>query len=143
MALVLVGLIWAFDHEVSVVQAESERVMVWSNLAALRAAVAIDHLTRHVRPRTPEPKDRNPFRLLEKLPDNYAGERAMGDVLQVPPGSWVFDPLCNCVGYRLLYPQFVEPRSDTGAIWFGVGDPSAEFYLTPHADYRWSGQKPK
>lgn len=142
MALVLVGLVWAFDHEVSVVQAESEKVMVWSTLAALRAGFAIDQLTRHVRPGTPEPPDRNPFRLLQKLPANYAGEWAVRDVLQLPPGSWVFDPLCVCVGYRLLYPQWVEPKSETGAIWYSVGDARAEFQLTPHADYRWFGQKP-
>lgn len=141
VALVLVGLIWTFDHEVSVVRGESEKVMVWSTLAALRAALAIDQLTRHVRPGTPAPTDKNPFRLLQKLPANYAGERPMGDVLQVPPGSWVFDPLCVCVGYRLLYPQWLEPQPRDGAIWFGVGDVSAEFQLAPHAHYRWFGQK--
>ena len=142
VALVLVGLVWAYDHEVTVVQAETEKVMVWSTLAALRAAAAIDQLTRHVRPGTPEQQDKNPFRLLQKLPSNYAGEQAMRDILQVPTGNWVYDPLCVCVGYRLLYPQAVEPQPETGAIWYRVGDVNAEFYLTPHADYRWFGQKP-
>lgn len=139
MAFVLVALMWAFDREVSVVQGEAERVVVWSTLASLRAALVIDQLTHHVRPTTGKVADKNPFRLLQSLPSNYVGEHAMRDVSLVPPGSWVFDPSCNCVGYRLLYPQWLEPVQVTGTVWFQVGEASSDFRMAPHEDYRWLG----
>lgn len=140
VALVLVALMWAFEHEARVVQGQSEKIVVWSTLSALRAAVLIDQLTQHVRPTNSGPVQKNPFLLLQRLPANYAGERAMRDMYLVAPGSWVFDAGCGCVGYRLLYPQWLEPAQETGAIWFRLAVADGEVRLEPQGQYLWFGQ---
>ena len=50
LALVVAALMWAFERQARQVQAQGEKVMVWSTVAALRAALTIDLLTRQVRP---------------------------------------------------------------------------------------------
>ena len=140
VVLVLIALMWAFEHETRVVQGQSEKVMVWSTLASLRAALTIDQLTRQVRPTEAGPVEKNPFRLLERIPVNFAGEVAMRDVYRVQPGSWIFDPDCSCVGYRLLYPQWLEPAQETGAIWFRIAVTDGEVRLLPQTSYLWFGQ---
>ncbi len=79
--------------------------------------------------------------LLQVQPPNYAGERTLGDIYSVPPGSWVFDPECRCVGYRLMYPRWLEPGQVADAIWFRVDTSAEDSRLVGQADYRWFGQK--
>jgi len=78
--------------------------------------------------------------LLERIPANFAGEVVMRDVYRVQPGSWIFDPDCGCVGYRLLYPQWLEPAQETGAIWFRIAVTDGEVHLLPQSSYLWFGQ---
>ena len=148
IAAVLIGLVWALEHEVRVVRGQGERVAVRSTLASLRAALVIDHLTAQVRPKSSAAAAasataaaKNPFTLLQGVPPNYAGERAMRDIFSAPPGSWVYDAECGCIGYRLLYPQWLEPEQTADAIWLRIGGANGEPRLVPLADYRWFGYR--
>ena len=144
VALVLLGLISIFEREIRSLQGQSEKVLVWSSIMSMRTALVIQQLTRQVRPEDRRsPAEKNPLRLLEQIPPNYAGEVLMRDVYSVTAGNWVFDPECRCVGYRLLYPEWLEPRQETNTIWFRVGDTDGDSRLSPVADYRWFGQQLK
>lgn len=141
VALILLGLGFAFEREIRSLQAQSERVLVGSTLASMRTALVLNRLTRQLRPNDPSLRGKNPFLLLEQLPPSFAGEVPMRDVYRVAPGSWVFAPECPCVGYRLLYPEWVEPTPAAGAIWFDVGKTDGGTSLTPQADYLWLGTR--
>ncbi len=145
VATVLIGLVWALDNEVRVVRGQAERVAVRSTLSSLRNALVIEHLMAQVRVKdaslasTALPK--NPFTLLQVAPPNYAGELVMRDIFSVPPGSWVFDVECGCVGYRLLYAEWLEPAQPADAIWLRIGGTSGETRWSPITEYRWLGQR--
>ncbi len=145
VAAVLIGLVWALEHQVRVVRIQGERVAVRSTLGALRAALVIEYLMGQVRPKSRSTSavftPQNPFTLLQGVPPNYAGERAQRDIFSVPPGSWVYDPECACIGYRLLYPEGLEPEQVADAIWLRVGAAAGEPRLVPLAEYRWLGQR--
>lgn len=143
VALVLLGIGLVFEREIRSLQGISERVFVGSTLASLRTALVLNRLARQVRPNDPNLAQSNPFELLEQLPPSFAGEMAMRDVYRVAPGSWVFDPDCRCVGYRLLYPEGLQPSQALGAIWFRIGKNEGVPDLTPMADYVWLGQRLK
>lgn len=143
VALILAGLGFAFEREIRSLQAQSERVLVGSTLASLRTALVLNRLTRELHPNDASLVEKNPFQMLQQLPPNFAGEMPMRDVYRVAPGSWVFDPDCPCVGYRLLYPEWLEPAQELGAIWVRVGSAGSSPSLTPLADYRWLGTRLK
>ena len=137
VALVILGLAWAFEREIRSLQAQSERVFVLSTVASLRTALVINRLARELRPGDASLLEKNPFRLMQQVPSNYAGEMPMRDVYQAVPGSWVLDPECHCVGYRLLHPGSLEPPQELGVIWFRIGNLQGGPALTPLSDYRW------
>lgn len=139
MSFVLLALLWVFGHQVREVQGQGEKVAVWSTLEQLRAALMITQLAHHIRATGEASAEENPFRLLQTLPPNYAGELAMQDAGKAPPGSWVYDPDCGCVGYRLLFPQWLEPAQTADAVWFRIAITTAEVRLTPYATYLWFG----
>lgn len=139
VALVLLGLAFVFEREIRSLQAQSERVFVTSTVASLRTALVLNRLARELHPDDASLVVKNPFLLLQQLPTNYAGEMPMRDIYQVAPGSWVFDPGCPCVGYRLLYPDWLEPRQEVGTIWFQMGKNGGNTSLTPLTPYRWLG----
>ena len=139
VALILLALGFAFEREIRSLQAQSERVFVTSTVASLRTGLVLNRLTRELRPNDASLLVKNPFLLMQQLPTNYAGEMPMRDIYRIAPGSWVFDPDCPCVGYRLLYPDWLEPRQEIGAIWFQVGKGSGASSLTPLATYVWLG----
>jgi len=145
IAVVLIGLVWALEHQMRVVRGQGERVAVRSTLGSLRAALVIDQLMAQVRAKNATSgataASKNPFILLQGVPPNYAGELAQRDIFSVPPGSWVYDPQCGCIGYRLLYAQWLEPEQAAGAIWLRVGGATGEPRLVPMADYLWLGQR--
>ncbi len=142
VALVLVALMWAFEHEARAVQGQGEKMMVWSTVSALRAALTIDMLTRQVRPAQQGAKEKNPFRLLQTLPANFAGEMAVRDVFSLPSGSWAYDPDCPCVGYHLLYPQWLEPAQHGDTVWFRIDIQDGAVRLVPLSHYLWFGVPP-
>ena len=135
------GLGFAFEREIRSLQAQSEKVLVGATLASLRTALVLNRLTQLLRPHDPSLKEKNPFLLLQQLPPSYAGQMPMRDVYRVAPGSWVFDPECPCVGYRLLYPEWLEPAQAVGAIWFRVGTTDGGTSLTPLVNYLWLGTR--
>lgn len=138
---VLVALIWAFERQVAVVQGLAERLTVQLTLKALRDTLTLEQLLKATRQTGTStlPKTTNPFALLQGVP-NFAGNVTMATVGTVAPGNWVFDPDCGCVGYRLRYPQGLEPTQEADAIWFRVEAVNSVFRLSPQADYRWFEQ---
>lgn len=143
VAAVLIALIWALEHQVRVVQGQGERAAIRATLTSLRAGLVIDQLMLQARPRAaPDaPRPQNPFALMQSIPPNFAGELAMRNVNSAPPGSWVFDPECVCVGYRLLYPQWLEPAQAADAIWFRIRSENGQVRLSALTDYLWLGQR--
>ncbi len=142
VTLVLMALIWTVGREARVVQGQGERVAVRATLATLRTALAIDQLMPAVSMKggTHTPMPKNPFTLVESVPSNYVGEQTLRNIYSVAPGSWVFDPERGCVGYRLLYPEGLDPEQEADAIWFRVGGIEQGPRLSPQAEYRWYGQ---
>ena len=143
VALILIGLGFAFEREIRSLQAQSERVLIGSTVASLRTALVLNRLTRELHPNDASLVEKNPFRLLQQLPPNFAGEMPMGDVFRVAPGSWVFDPDCPCVGYRLQYPEWLEPAQEVSAVWFRIVSTAGSASLTPLTEYRWMGTRLK
>ena len=143
VAAVLIALIWGLEHQVRVVQGQGERAAVRATLTSLRAGLVIDQLMAQARPRAAPsaPRPQNPFALMQAVPPNFAGELAARNVSAVAPGSWVFDPDCNCVGYRLLYPQWLEPAQVADAIWFQIRAEGGQDRLAAQSDYFWLGQR--
>lgn len=141
VATVLVALIGAFERQVGVIQGQAERLTVQLTLKALRDTLTLEQLLKATRRpgASAEPKTINPFALLQGTP-NFAGNATMATVGTVPPGNWVFDPDCGCVGYRLRYPQGLEPTQEADAIWFRVEAVNGAFRLSPQANYRWFEQ---
>lgn len=140
VALILVALGLVFTREIRTMQGQSERIQVWSTVASLRTGLMLNRLAQQVRPDDLSLIEKNPFLLLQHLPPNYAGAIRMRDVHSVPPASWVFDPECNCVGYRLMYSEWLEPAQEADAIWFQVDTRNGAARLAPRGNYRWFGQ---
>ena len=86
-----------------------------------------------------QPKTIDPLALLQGAP-NFAGNATLATIGTVTPGNWVFDPDCGCVGYRLRYPQGLEPAQEADAIWFRVETVNGAYRLSPQANYRWFEQ---
>ena len=141
VAAVLVALIWAFEHQVGVVQGQAERLTVQLTLKALRDTLTLEQILKSTRSpgASAEPKTINPFALLQGAP-NFAGNATMATVGTVPPGNWVFDPDCGCIGYRLRYPQGLEPAQEADAIWFRIETVNGVLRLSPQANYLWFEQ---
>lgn len=142
VAVVVLALYWAFDHQVQLVRGQGERAAVQATLGVLRTALVLDHITRQVAAPGPgaSPPSRNPFLLLQTVPINFAGEGSVARIDRVPPGSWVFDTDCVCVGYRLLYPQWLEEPRGNEAVWFRVGGVGGLLEMNPFVSYVWLGQ---
>jgi len=138
VVLVVVVLLWAFERQTRVVRAQAESVAARSTLNALRLSMTVGQRTPTGALRMPA-LPFNPFTLFQVLPGNFAGERAKSDADDVPPGSWVYDPDCGCVGYRLLFPEWLE--SGGGAIWFRMDSSADGVQLVPLAEYVWLGQR--
>lgn len=139
LSLVLVALFWIFGLQVREVQAQGEKVGVWSTLAQLRAALVVEQLRHRMRPGEAT-AEKNPFRLLQALPPNFAGEIAVQDAEKALPGNWFYDPACGCAGYRLLYPQWLEPVQAADTVWFKIVITTGEVLLVPRGRYVWFGQ---
>ncbi len=155
LVVVLLVLIGVFGRQVRVIQGQAERSAVQASLGALRTALVVDHLAQSVnsvRPvglvsatatasSTASAPRQNPFLLLGRVPANYQGEVDVLQIDTVPPGSWVFDPVCSCIGYRPLYPQWLEQPADASALWFRVDavKGSAPRQISALEQYVWQG----
>ena len=140
----IVTLVVVFMHQARVVQRQAELAAVRSTLGALRTALVFQHLRQQtqVAGQTVVIEQRNPFELLQRRPANYAGEIAGQQAPEVPPGSWVFDAKCVCIGYLPLDTTgFINPSGEAMA-WYQVeGAPASPLRITPRAAYVWQGER--
>ena len=120
---------------------QTERAAVLSTLGAIRTALVIDHLqrvtSREVTGQSAAPA--NPFLTLQKPPPNYRGEMAVLEALEVPPGSWVFDPQNLSIGYMPQDPHWYDDNTGTRILWFRTDQGPGPRALLPLAPYVWRG----
>ena len=142
VAVLLVVMITVFGRQVQVVQGQAERGLVLSTLGALRTAFVIDHLRQATLPVASRVafQQRNPFLLLERKPANYAGEFESSQLDALVPGSWIFDPVCSCIGYMPKEPQWLESPPGALIAWFQISPPPGPFQITATQPYVWQGQ---
>jgi hypothetical protein len=138
VVLIVVVLLWAFERQTRLVRAQAEHVAARSTLNALRLSMTVGQHTPTGALRTPA-LPFNPFTVFQVVPGNFVGERTKSDPDTVPPGSWVYDADCGCVGYRLMFPEWLE--SGGGAIWFRMESAADGVQLVPLAEYVWMGQR--
>lgn len=141
LALVVLGIAWSLGYYAQHVHALAERAAVISTLGALRTSLVVQQITPTTRPATPRiPASMgNPFDSLERYPPNYAGEVQGRNVSAVSPGQWAFDPQCQCIGYKPLYPQDLQSLEQLGALWFQQSRLGTAILLTPLDHYVWHG----
>jgi len=142
VAALILTLILVFLQRVQFVQRQAEWAAVRSTLGGLRTAFVLQHRHRvAVQNQTGVVVQRNPFELLERRPANYFGEIRSGEWAFVPPGYWVFDAVCVCVGYLPVdVTGFDSPSGDTVA-WYRVeGAAGVPLQLTAKDLYLWQGQ---
>ncbi len=140
LAVVLV-LIGVFGREFRFVQGQGELAAIKTTLGALRTALVIDHLhaTTAGHQAVAQPQ-RNPFLVLDHAPTNYAGVLGAVKADAIPPGNWVFDAFCNCIGYEPLYSHALEEAGDAPMLWFRVSAPPGPLQISPLQIYKWQGQ---
>lgn len=141
LGLVLVVLV-VLARKAQEVQALAEMTAVRESVTALRTTLVIAFLHQQVRgEHAAGSTDPNPFLQLERLPSNYTGLRAMEDGVLATPGSWYYDPVCNCIGYRLMFPQWLsQPGGGETMGWHVERDASGMRTLRAFAPYRWFSQ---
>lgn len=142
LAGVIVVLALVFARQVRVLQGQAELAAVQSTLGALRTAMVIDHLHKRVAVGNSSvaSMQRNPFELLQRHLTNYRGEMTAVEAALIPAGSWVFDSVCVCIGYRPLYAQWFYSPSDDVMAWFGVSGALGPLQLTAKEAYLFQGQ---
>lgn len=141
LSVVVLVLIGVFGWQVEIVQGQAEAAAIKSTLGALRTAFVLEHLRQQVQDDGGHvaPVQRNPFLLLARTPPNYAGDRGNMGTGMVQPGFWMFDPLCNCVGYTPVHSQWVENKNESQTVWFRISQPPGALQLTPAGPYMWRG----
>jgi hypothetical protein len=139
---VLLVIIGSYGQQSIALQAQAEVASVQLTLGALRTSLVVDHLQKQARGFGADvvPLQRNPFKVLDALPVNYAGEVPMADLASVAPGSWVFDPECACIGYRPQNHYWEDSTANPVALWFRVSTPPGPLQLTALETYFWHGQ---
>lgn len=143
LLIVLISiLILVFGREIQLVQGQAELARFKATVGALRTALVVQHLQQQARQdaQTVAFVQRNPFRLLERVPTNYAGELGVVALPQVAPGDWVFDAACGCIGYTPLQRQSLESPSGESLVWLRVSAPPGPLRLALREPYRWQGQ---
>ncbi|MDP1656886.1 MAG: hypothetical protein Q8K45_01000 [Rubrivivax sp.] len=135
------------QRDFSEVQVQVEGAAIKASLGGLRTAFVIDYLARQLtESQGPAPAamhaavQANPFLLLHRMPSNYAGERPAADISTLQPGNWLFDARCTCIGYRPLYPQWLNSPSGSGVLWFDVRGAPGPLQLVPRETYLWHGE---
>ena len=101
-----------------------------------------DHLRKKVASENPSvaPAQHNPFELLQRRPLNYLGQMSAAQAAAVPAGSWVFDPICVCVGYLPIYAEWFASPSGDGMAWYQVSGAPGPLQVTPKEAYVWQEQ---
>jgi len=152
MACMVIGMVSVLvvqlgQRDLGDVQAQIEGAAIKTNLGGLRTALIIDYVAQQavVSQAGADPSQSmavhpNPFLLLHRMPSNYVGEMNVAEATNLPPGSWLFDPACPCIGYRPRYPKWLSSPSGTDILWFDVVDgTSGPLQLIPREAYIWKG----
>lgn len=141
LAGVMVVLVVMLGRQVRVVQAQGELAAIKSTLGALRTALVIEHLQKSLATADAAvvSSPTNPFELLQRRPANYLGEMNQERARDAPPGSWVFDPGCGCVGYLPLYARWFESSSGDSLVWFRLIGAPGPWQLAAKESYTWQG----
>lgn len=142
LAVVILLLVLVFVRQVWVLKGQAELSVVKTTLGALRTAFVLDHLQNKVVSRALPVGlvQHNPFELLQRHPVNYRGEMTAAAAQTVPAGSWVFDPVCICVGYLPLHAEWFDSPSGDVMAWFRVDGEPGPLQLTAKEAYVWQGQ---
>lgn len=144
LAGLILVLTLVFVHQMRVLQGQAELAAVKSTLGALRVALVIDHLHNNVVAGTSPvvSAQHNPFELLQRHPVNYRGEMTAAEAAAAPApaGSWVFDPVCACVGYLPMHAQWFDSPSGDIMAWYRVEGAPGPLQLTAKEAYVWQGQ---
>jgi hypothetical protein len=142
VAMLIMVLILAFLHQARAVQRQAELSAVRTTLGALRTAFVIQHLqlASATSGQSVVVAQRNPFELLERRPVNYFGEIRSLDTTMVPPGNWVFDAVCGCVGYMPADAEAFDSPGGELMAWYRVEANSGPLQLTAKEVYLWQGQ---
>jgi hypothetical protein len=142
LAVVIVLLVLVFVRQVWVLKGQAELSAVKTTLGALRTAFVLDHLHSKVASRALPVwlVQHNPFELLQRYPVNYLGEMTAAAAQTLPPGSWVFDPACTCVGYLPLHAEWLDSPSGDVMAWFRVEGEPGPLQLTAIEAYVWQDQ---
>lgn len=142
VAMLIMGLVLVFLHQVRVVQRQAELAAVRTTLGALRTAMVLQHVQQRVAQpgQSVVELQRNPFELLQRRPANYAGVMRSAELAGLPPGNWVFEVECGCVGY--LPADATEFDSPSGELiaWYRLERGAGPLQLTPKEAYFWQGQ---
>jgi hypothetical protein len=142
LVIVILVLMGVLGQQVRMVQAQGELAAIKSTLGALRTALVIDHLHAAVAQtgQRVAPPQRNPFLVLDHVPANYAGVLGVVHAETVPPGHWVFDDYCHCIGYGPTYPYALDGAGDAPMVWFRVSAPPGPLQIAPLQPYYWQGE---
>lgn len=142
LAAVVVVLVLLFAREVRVIKGQGELAAIKSTLGALRTALVVDHLQNKVMTGSSlvALAQRNPFELLQRQPANYAGEVTLAQAAAAPPGSWVFDPLCVCIGYIPTDSQWFDSPSGEAMAWYQLRGAPGPLQLVAKEAYIWQGR---
>ena len=140
--MVVLVVVLLFLRQTLIVQSQAELAAVKTTIAALRTAMALHQLETQVArpPVAVATQQRNPFALLQRRPINYAGEMDLVAAENSAPGSWIFDPVCGCVGYLPIDPQWLSSANGATSIWYRVGTGPGPLQLTAMQAYTLQGQ---
>ena len=141
-AIVVLVLMVLLGQRMRELQGQGELSAIKTTLGALRTAFVIQHLQQSAmgKNHADASLQQNPFELLSSRPVNYVGDIYTGQTVTVVPGSWLFDPVCICVGYLPIYGNWLDSPSGSSMIWLQVSPPPGPFQLTVKEIYTWQGQ---
>lgn len=142
LALLIALVTVLMSRQAATVRGQAELASVKATLGGLRIAFVIDQVgLSRTRPNAPRnERQSNPFELLESRPLNYFGDTTTVDFTTVPPGSWVFDAVCDCVGYVPMDPQWLFAPGGQAVAWFQVTGTQGPLQLQAREAYLWQGQ---
>ena len=140
LGAVVVALALTLWQQARELQGQAEVAAVKTTLGALRTAMVIAHVQKALPRHAPVQQSTNPFETLSQVPVNYAGLAGPNDLERIAPGSWMFDPACQCVGYRPMDEAGLDSPRGALALWFKLGGPGESVGITAAQTYVWRGQ---
>ena len=142
LVMVVLVVVMLFLHQTLVVRSQAELAAVKTTIAALRTAMALHQLEIQVARQTAAvaTQQQNPFALLQRKPLNYLGEMDLTAAENATPGSWIFNPVCSCVGYLPTDQSWLSGPNGARIIWLRVSAPAEPPQLVALQAYRWQGQ---